>query len=385
MDDRGPMGVAPKLLPYALPPLALAVGFQLWGKKLVAFEGPLRGLAFALGLWLGLLALIAYADIALRLLRALKRKTLATRGSYAACRHPLFAWWIFLLLPTLALLLDNWIFAVASACLAIGVFRHGPTEEALLEESFADEYRSYAEKTRFILPIPRWRSLGKHPILMTLTLLCACAVFTLLSYSGLIKPVMTRFGATRAELSKTYPGDDWVRGAAGGFTQAITIDAPPEAVWPWLVQVGYRKAGWYNIDAINALSSKDYFFEGTGSARHIIGNLQGLAVGDFVYLVPAMGLQVKELQAPRLMVLEAGSPDQGKSDQARPAAVSWCFVLQEDGKGGTRFISRFRSEESGLGPLLDSVVDAVSTLGGAVLQQPAMLHGLKVRAEGRLR
>ncbi len=385
MNDRGPMGVAPKLLPYALPPLAVAVGFQLWGKDLVAFEGPLRGLAFSLGLWLGLLALIAYADIALRLISALKRKTLADRGSYAVCRHPLFAWWIFLLLPTLMLLLDNWIFAVVSLCLTMGVFKHGPTEEAWLEESFADEYRSYVSRTRFILPIPRWKALGKHPILTVLAILCSLAVFSLLAYIGIIKPAMTRFGATGAELSQTYPGDDWIRGKSGGFTQAITIDAPPEAVWPWLVQVGYRKAGWYNIDAINGLSAKDYFFEGSESARRIIGELQDLEVGDSVYLVPAMGLQVKELKAPHLMVLVAGSPDQGKSDQGKPAAVSWCFLLQEDGKGGTRFISRFRSEESGLGLLLDAIVDAVSTLGGAVLQQPAMLYGIKTRAEGRLR
>jgi hypothetical protein len=54
-----------------------------------------------------------------------------------------------------------------------------------------------------------------------------------------------RWGATEAEVAGPMPGDDIVPKASFNATRAITVDAAPEMVWPWVVQMGYRRAGFY--------------------------------------------------------------------------------------------------------------------------------------------
>lgn len=70
----------------------------------------------------------------------------------------------------------------------------------------------------------------------------------LVVYVGLVRPRLFRWGATNEEAERVLPGDDEVPGAQIHGTRAITIDAPPEQVWPWLAQIGYRRAGWYAFD-----------------------------------------------------------------------------------------------------------------------------------------
>ena len=60
-----------------------------------------------------------------------------------------------------------------------------------------------------------------------------------------------RWGATDAELASARPGDELVPGCQYRCTRAITIDAPPEEVWPWLAQVGFGKAGFYSNDLLD--------------------------------------------------------------------------------------------------------------------------------------
>lgn len=60
-----------------------------------------------------------------------------------------------------------------------------------------------------------------------------------------------RWGATDAEVAAAMPGDDLVPGCHYVCTRAITIGAPPEAVWPWLIQVGFGKAGFYSNDLLD--------------------------------------------------------------------------------------------------------------------------------------
>jgi hypothetical protein len=59
------------------------------------------------------------------------------------------------------------------------------------------------------------------------------------------------WGATKAELAAPMPGDDIVRRAQFNATRAITIEAPPEHVWPWIAQLGYRRAGFYTYDLVD--------------------------------------------------------------------------------------------------------------------------------------
>ena len=88
-----------------------------------------------------------------------------------------------------------------------------------------------------------------------------------------------RWGATPAEATTSLPGDTLLPRAQYKSTRAITIDAPPGAVWPWLVQVGCQRAGFYSNDLLDNL--------GHPSATTIVPSLQHLEVGQWVPMSPA--------------------------------------------------------------------------------------------------
>ena len=85
-------------------------------------------------------------------------------------------------------------------------------------------------------------------------------------------------GATAAEVLRPLPSDDLVLAPTFNATRAITIEAPPELVWPWIVQMGLTRAGWYSYDLLDNL--------GRPSARRIIPELQDLEPGDIVPMSP---------------------------------------------------------------------------------------------------
>jgi hypothetical protein len=88
-----------------------------------------------------------------------------------------------------------------------------------------------------------------------------------------------RWGATQEEIAAPMPGDGLVIGAQYRATRAITIDAPPETVWSWLIQVGCLRAGWYSNDLLDNLTHP--------SADHIIPELQDLEIGQWVPMSPS--------------------------------------------------------------------------------------------------
>src|ERR671932_1286429 len=81
------------------------------------------------------------------------------------------------------------------------------------------------------------------------------------------RPLQLHWGATDTEIAQAMPGDEIAPRPIFNATRAVTIDAPPEAVWPWLVQIGYRRAGWYsNLDSFDNA--------GIPSAERIVPELQ---------------------------------------------------------------------------------------------------------------
>jgi hypothetical protein len=82
-----------------------------------------------------------------------------------------------------------------------------------------------------------------------------------------------RWGATDQEVRAPMPGDDLLAKASFNATRAITIQAPPGAVWPWIVQIGYDRAGWYSYDLFDHGARP--------SARRILPQLQHPKVGDW--------------------------------------------------------------------------------------------------------
>ena len=95
------------------------------------------------------------------------------------------------------------------------------------------------------------------PALATLILLVVFAGATIIiaawALLTALLPRMNGWGATDAELARTLPGDELVPQPRIETTRAITINASPAEVWPWLAQIGYHRAGWYSYDSIHRL------------------------------------------------------------------------------------------------------------------------------------
>jgi hypothetical protein len=140
------------------------------------------------------------------------------------------------------------------------------------------------------------------------------------AYRRWIQPWQHRWGATDEEVRRTMPGDGLLPDAAS-TTRAIGIAAPAERVWPWLVQLGYGRAGWYSYDWIDN--------DGQPSADRIIPELQQLQVGDQILMLPQMGPRIREVEPNRHLV--AGD---------REAGV-WCLALYP-AASGCRLVSHWR-------------------------------------------
>jgi hypothetical protein len=117
--------------------------------------------------------------------------------------------------------------------------------------------------------------------------LAALGAVSLGVYLRFIRPWQLRWGATDEEVGRAMHGDDVVKYPTCNATRAVTIKARPEEIWPWLVQMGITRAGWYSYDWLDNL--------GTPSAERIVPELQHVAVGDMIPMSPdgKQGLLVK--------------------------------------------------------------------------------------------
>ena len=173
-------------------------------------------------------------------------------------------------------------------------------------------------------------------------------------------PWLTQWGSTVAEQTAPMAGDSLVVGGRR-WTRSVTIDVPPERVWPWLVQVGVDKAGFYTFDW-----AENLFGDPIHNADRIHPEWQSLRPGDAVWPSPQGEPWIADVMAaPGLLVL---SGDHGN--------WSWATTLQSVPGGRTRVVTRMLSTGKGqLGPLLDPA---------DLIVFPRVLVGLKQRAEGTL-
>ncbi|MEA2294268.1 MAG: hypothetical protein QOE86_1907, partial [Solirubrobacteraceae bacterium] len=109
----------------------------------------------------------------------------------------------------------------------------------------------------------------------------AAAAGALAVYASVVRPRARWLGTSNEERTATYPGDDLIpRGRRYG-AMATTIAAPPERVWPWLVQMGCDRAGFYSFDRLDN--------GGRPSAGHIHTQWQNLRQGDRIASAPDAG------------------------------------------------------------------------------------------------
>jgi hypothetical protein len=182
------------------------------------------------------------------------------------------------------------------------------------------------------------------------------------AYWQVFRPWSSRWGATDMEVSQSMPGDDIVPEPATQTTQATEINAPPRAVWPWLIQMGPGRAGAYTYDWIENL-----FGLNMHSADRIVPEWQHMEVGDaFPLGKSGPPLRVEAIEPERALVL-------GFADRT----WSWSFMLTPIGENRTRLVTRNRAPANRLGSRLQWEI----LLPGAFLMMRKMLLGIKERAE----
>jgi hypothetical protein len=205
------------------------------------------------------------------------------------------------------------------------------------------------------------------------------AVAGITLYAMVVRPWLVRWGATDLEREKSLPGDELVPSAKYNTTHSLTVHAPAEAIWPWIIQLGQGRGGFYSYDWIENLIGLDIH-----SADRIIPELQSLNAGDTISLAPenAMPMWVTTFDPPRALVLSTGhpeSPPHPGNYLKSEIAGSWAFILEPIDETTTRFIVRFRSdwEES----LIASVLNLVMLEPAHCTMERSMMLGIKERAE----
>ena len=209
-------------------------------------------------------------------------------------------------------------------------------------------------------------------------------------YALVIRPWVLRRGATDAEALCSLPGDDLVSDPKCGYTQAITIEASASEVWPWLVQIGYQRAGWYSHDFLHRLVGiAGCVDDKHRSAKRIIPELQDLNVGDVVEIAPGMGYVVADLEPEQVLLmqskLDAGKWESVASSDPLPEkylSSSWVWLLEETDERTTRLIVRVRTDHSP--GILSTLSTRIANDVGALVMQPKTLRVLKQRAEAAI-
>lgn len=145
------------------------------------------------------------------------------------------------------------------------------------------------------------------------------------SFVKLYRPWHQRWGATDEEVAAALPGDELLPVTEFEPTRAVTIAAGPEEIWPWIVQIGYGRAGFYAYDLLDNLARP--------SAERVIPELQDPHVGDWIPMSPTINdmtaFRVKAFEPNRWMLWS--KPDS-----------TWCWSLQPIDEERTRLVCRIK-------------------------------------------
>jgi len=234
--------------------------------------------------------------------------------------------------------------------------------------------------------------------LVALSVVAGMGVAFLLQLRGLQRS----WGVVVPDTTRPLAGDELVEAPGIIETRSLIVDAPPATVWPWLVQMGYGRGGWYSYDQLDMRGS---------SAQRILPEHQSLTEGDVVPTHPGGGFVARIVDPERALVLyldhdivraqtEASVAAKGGDalegiDADMPGGLhvagalgemtmpefraTWAFILEDEAGGKTRLVERFRvwTAEGGLPQRLGL---PVMGLGVFAMTRKHML-GVKERAE----
>ena len=200
----------------------------------------------------------------------------------------------------------------------------------------------------------------------------AVAMGGLVVLSPLLRPWYRKWGAQEAELQTPLPGDERVPEPRLETTRAVTVQAPPEQIWPWLAQLGQSRGGWYSYERLENLAGCDIH-----NADQILPKYQDLSPGDRLRLGPEgyPFFTAVEVDPGRSLVLMSGPQPADDED----VAWGWVFVLEPVDGDTTRLIARNRVEYPptfGNRLMWRGFVHPV-----AFVMERRMLHTLRERAE----
>ena len=111
---------------------------------------------------------------------------------------------------------------------------------------------------------------------------------------------MSRWGALPSDLTRVMTGDALLANPTYAGTMAVTVNAAPEHIWPWLVQIGYRRGGLYSYDWLDRL----FGYLDRPSATRILPEFQTLAAGDEIPVGRGPGWPVAAIEPNRALVLD---------------------------------------------------------------------------------
>lgn len=194
-------------------------------------------------------------------------------------------------------------------------------------------------------------------IFVIASILLVLAVF----YLAIFRPWQLRWGATDEEVKRSMPGDNIVDKPSFNATRAVTINAPAENIYPWIVQMGVNRAGWYSYDLLDNLARP--------SAEVILPKHQNIQVGDLIPMSPdgKQGIWVKDFRTTEWMLWWDKIGD-----------TSWVWVIYSEGKSYSRLVTRVRVKYRWFSPAI--LFNLIIEFFDILMMHKCML-GIKRRAE----
>ena len=147
----------------------------------------------------------------------------------------------------------------------------------------------------------------------------------LILYLAFLRPWQLRWGSTNMEIERPMPGDDIVEKPSFNATRAVTINAPAQNIYPWIVQMGVNRAGWYSYDLLDNLGKR--------SAETILLEHQNIKKDDLIPMSPdgKQGLYVKDFRNNEWILWWDKVGDS-----------TWTWGIYPDGNSRTRLVTRVR-------------------------------------------
>lgn len=186
------------------------------------------------------------------------------------------------------------------------------------------------------------------------------------AYLKLIRPQLIYWGATEDEIYSSLPGDDLVTDPTYVTTRAITIGNGPEEVWPWIVQMGENRGGFYGYDFLERLLGMKIH-----SAHRILPRYQEVEKGQA--LDRGGNIVVRHVDPGRVLVL-------GKGDGGFDIDFAWTLALFPIGERQTRLVSRVRAWFDLSSPRALAMLALLEP--GQFIMERKFLREIKIHAEG---